>query len=485
MSEVTERPAVLVACADSLEYLRAIPDGTYHACVTDPPYGLGDPPDPADVLQQWATAGDWHPRSGKAKGFMGAAWDKFVPGPAIWREVYRVLKPGAYCAVFAGTRTWDWMSLALRFAGFEVTDTLMWLHGQGFPKGGDVGKRIDEMLGAEREVVGEHPNPAGNRPGGSAYMMGVTGMPETAQITAPATPEAARWHDCSTTLKPAWEPIILAQKPHQGSAARNCVDYGAGALRVGACRIGLMTQAEVARSGRSTSGMFAPGGVDWLRDGREPQGRWPANLALDEEAAAALDEQVGYLHGAGNKSPHAFSRVGYEGGWKPKPVTQHDRGGMPSRFFYCAKANKGDRDEGLDHLLPPAEGPERDQGERSGLGRVDETHDLGAKLERWPDGSLRPRVTPPAKRRNTHPTVKPEALMRWLTRLVCPPWGELLDPFAGSGSTGKAAALEGLRATCVEREPDFAEVARARVAAALCRAAESAPAEVAPTAAAA
>ena len=439
MSEVTERPAVLVACADSLEYLRAIPDGTYHACVTDPPYGLGDPPDPADVLQQWATAGDWHPRSGKAKGFMGAAWDKFVPGPAIWREVYRVLKPGAYCAVFAGTRTWDWMSLALRFAGFEVTDTLMWLHGQGFPKGGDVGKRIDEMLGAEREV-GEHPNPAGNRPGGSAYMMGVTGMPETAQITAPATPEAARWHDCSTTLKPAWEPILLAQKPHQGSAARNCVEHGAGALRVGACRVG-------ATGGGTRCPAFpepCPGhpsgsvsGVVYHKAGDgEPTGRWPANLALDEEAAVALDEQVGYLHGAGNKSPVAFSRVGYEGGWKP--VTQHDRGGTPSRFFYCAKASKGDRDEGLD-----------------------------------------------GDARNRHPTVKPEALMRWLSRLVCPPWGELLDPFAGSGSTGKAAALEGLRATCVEREPDFAEVARARVAAALCRAAESAPAEVAPTAAAA
>jgi len=454
VSEVTERPAVLVACADSLEYLRAIPDGTYHACVTDPPYGLGDPPDPADVLQQWATAGDWHPRSGKAKGFMGAAWDKFVPGPAIWREVYRVLKPGAYCAVFAGTRTWDWMSLALRFAGFEITDTLMWLHGQGFPKGGDVGKRIDEMLGAEREVVGTRPMfPDGTRGArarvkplysSAAYLDHAGEVP----VTAPATPEAARWHDCSTTLKPAWEPIILAQKPHEGSAARNCVEHGAGALRVGACRIGWASEADK-EAGRPASFSKAHAGFDGKafgiadRSHRDPAaeqpaaGRWPANIALDEEAAVALDEQ----HGAGNKSPVAFSRVGYEGGWKQIPVTQHDRGGTPSRFFYCAKANKGDRDEGLD-----------------------------------------------GDARNRHPTVKPEALMRWLSRLVCPPWGELLDPFAGSGSTGKAAALEGLRATCVEREPDFAEVARARVAAALRRAAESAlvaPAEIAPAAAAA
>jgi site-specific DNA-methyltransferase (adenine-specific) len=436
VSEVTERPAVLVACADSLEYLRAIPDGTYHACVTDPPYGLGDPPDPADVLQQWATAGDWHPRSGKAKGFMGAAWDKFVPGPAIWREVYRVLKPGAYCAVFAGTRTWDWMSLALRFAGFEVTDTLMWLYGQGFPKGGDVGKRIDEMLGAEREVIGPNPNgraAADDRIFGDGRGIHVAAG---ATLTAPATPEAARWHDCSTTLKPAWEPIILAQKPHEGSAAANCVTHGAGALRVGACRI-----AAVEDLTRKCNGLREGGTLNAAHDGslRTPgvygsvEGRWPANIALDEEAAAALDEQSGSSRSRSAQGVRRHGRsagiMGAVGGLRDGRPEGHDEGGA-SRFFYCAKANKGDRDEGLD-----------------------------------------------GDARNRHPTVKPEALMRWLSRLVCPPWGELLDPFAGSGSTGKAAALEGLRATLVEREPDFAEVARARVAAALCRAAESAPAD--------
>jgi site-specific DNA-methyltransferase (adenine-specific) len=453
VSEVTERPAVLVACADSLEYLRAIPDGTYHACVTDPPYGLGDPPDPADVLQQWATAGDWHPRSGKAKGFMGAAWDKFVPGPAIWREVYRVLKPGAYCAVFAGTRTWDWMSLALRFAGFEVTDTLMWLHGQGFPKGGDVGKRIDAMLGAEREVVGSKLGRPGMAKDGSNQRSGWDvafgaegdGRPMSADITAPATPEAARWHDCSTTLKPAWEPILLAQKPHEGSAARNCVEHGAGALRVGACRI-----AAVEDLTRKCNGLREGGTLNAAHDGslRTPgvygsvEGRWPANIALDEEAAAALDEQSGSSRSRSAQGVRRHGRsagiMGAVGGLRDGRPEGHDDEGGASRFFYCAKANKGDRDEGLD-----------------------------------------------GDARNRHPTVKPEALMRWLARLVCPPWGELLDPFAGSGSTGKAAALEGLRATCVEREPDFAEVARARVAAALRRVAESAPAEVAPTAAAA
>jgi site-specific DNA-methyltransferase (adenine-specific) len=325
------------------------------------------------------------------------------------------------------------MSLALRFAGFEVTDTLMWLHGQGFPKGGDVGKRIDEMLGAEREVIGPNPNgraAADDRIFGDGRGIHVAAG---ATLTAPATPEAARWHDCSTTLKPAWEPIILAQKPHEGSAAANCVTHGAGALRVGACRI-----AAVEDLTRKCNGLREGGTLNAAHDGslRTPgvygsvEGRWPANIALDEEAAAALDEQSGFRRPG--EMPAKRSDVGYQGraaGTRGERVVL-DAGGGASRFFYCAKANKGDRDEGLD-----------------------------------------------GDARNRHPTVKPEALMRWLSRLVCPPWGELLDPFAGSGSTGKAAALEGLRATLVEREPDFAEVARARVAAALCRAAESAPAD--------
>jgi hypothetical protein len=154
-------------------------------------------------------------------------------------------------------------------------------------------------------------------------------------------------------------------------------------------------------------------------------GRWPANIALDEEAAAALDEQSGDLKSGGGDKRNKSAPKGWSGNWTDS-ASKRDwtvSSGGASRFFYCAKANKGDRDEGLD-----------------------------------------------GDARNRHPTVKPEALMRWLSRLVCPPWGELLDPFAGSGSTGKAAALEGLRATLVEREPDFAEVAQARVGAALRRA---------------
>lgn len=310
----------------------------------------------------------------------------------------------------------------------------------GFPKGGDVGKRIDAMLGAEREVVGESSTRLQLRDSGHANLTW-RGKERTESggvpLTAPATPEAARWHDCSTTLKPAWEPIILAQKPHEGSAARNCVEHGAGALRVGACRIGWASEADK-EAGRPASFSKAHAGFDGKafgiadRSHRDPAaeqpaaGRWPANIALDEEAAATLDEQSG-IHpsrwGAEccDDSPRDDNRRAYGRGIRAG-AARFDCGGA-SRFFYCAKANKGDRDEGLE-----------------------------------------------GDARNRHPTVKPEALMRWLARLVCPPWGELLDPFAGSGSTGKAAALEGLRATCVEREPDFAEVARARVEAALRRA---------------
>lgn len=432
-----ERSPVLVVCADSADYLRTLPADHFHACVTDPPYGLGDPPDAADVLRQWANRGDWSPRKGKGGGFMGCTWDRFVPGPALWAEVLRVLRPGAYCAVFAGTRAWDWMSLSLRFAGFEVTDTLMWLYGQGFPKGGDVGKRIDEMLGAEREVTGVKTyadGTSGHWGASDKYAQDdhtkSLGAGVAKLATAPATPEAA-WDDCSTTLKPAWEPILLAQKPHRGSVARNCVDFGAGALRIGACRVESGADYHELQVTQGKSGRAVQlGGVSGTGENqafKPAVGRWPANVVLDEVAGGLLDEQSGFTQPKpareGLRGGRGFGLFDHEKSAAGHGKWPADPGNRASRFFYCAKASGADRD--------------------SGLGE-------GA--------------------RNRHPTVKPEALMRWLAKLVTPPGGELLDPFGGSGSTGKAAALEGFRATIVEREPEHAAVAEARVADALRRA---------------
>jgi len=439
-------PDIQVIHADSLEYLRTLPSNSLHACVTDPPYGLGDPPDPAEVLQQWAILGDWTPSKGKGKGFMGASWDRFVPGVALWREVHRVLRPGAYLASFAGTRMWDWMSLGLRFSGFEIVDTLMWLYGEGWPKGGDVGKRIDQMLGATRQTLGPREGqccPFLLR--GEACLCSADGEQSQAGRTVhqpqslPATPEAEAWHDCSTTLKPAWEPILLAQKPWEKSAAANCMKWGTGAMRTGACRIPAdgADQQEMLRAtspGSSYRGARNVFGNNF--NNKDPnydpsRGRWPANVIWSHHPSCRevcvpgcpvrdLDIQTGTLKFRGNQKTSSSTRAPMMKGQTQARDTgetfNYDQGGGPSRFYYCGKAYASDENEGL------------------------------------PRG-----IT------NEHPTVKPTHLMRWLVRLLTPPGGTLLDPFAGSGTTGKAAALEGLDAILIERELEHHVVATHRV----------------------
>lgn len=374
----------MLVTADCLDYLRTLPDDSIEACVTDPPYGLGAPPPIEDVLRAWLAGEAYRP---KGRGFMGKAWDAFVPGPEIWREVHRVLRPGSHLLAFFGTRTFDVGVLAIRLAGFEIRDEIAWLYGSGFPKSLDVSKAIDKAAGAEREVVGSKMGRPGyslaESKGGNLYGGGIggTGDPRReAEITAPATPEAARWEGWGTALKPAHEPIVVARKPFRGTVAQNVLTHGTGAYNVGACRIGTTDNL----SGGAYSGGERPtafvGGLGRLEGGFvQPPGRWPANVVLDEEAAGALDAQSG--------------------------------GGGASRFFYCAKASAKDRGGG-----------------------------------------------------NDHPTVKPVSLMRWLVRLVTPPGGTVLDPFAGSGTTGVAAAAEGFGFLGVEREERFAEIARARIA---------------------
>ena len=449
--------AIQVIHADSLEYLRTLPENSLHACITDPPYGLGVPPDPMEVLAHWAQFGDWKPKT-KRGGFMGKEWDKFVPGPELWREVHRVLRPGAYLAAFAGTRTWDWMSLGIRFAGFRKVDTLMWLYGQGWNKGGDVGKRIDKKLGAKRTNQG----PRGSQgcpwlkqgldckcsEGGENSQAGRT---VHQPLTTPSTPEAAEWDDCTTGLKPAWEPILLFQKEWEGS---NCLKWGTGAMRTGDCRIPTTPEDAAEDASKinyegsrhwtpepgSYSGKFRP-------EQRKPldlsQGRVPTNIlfshlpeckegACNEDCPVAdLDRQSGFLHASGNKktsrkasfsnaTAHIFGQS-LEG-----HIIQYDKGGA-SRFFYCAKTHPREKNVGL------------------------------------PEGLV-----------NNHPTVKPQKLLQHLVRLLTPKGGTLLDPFAGSGSLGVAVVGEGnLSALLIEREADYHAIATARVDAALRRRGET------------
>jgi hypothetical protein len=188
-----------------------MPDDSVDACVTDPPYGLGKPPDPVEVLQAWMAGKDADVSGG---GFMGRKWDAFVPGPTVWREVLRVLKPGGHIVCFAGTRTLDWMGMALRLAGFEVRDCGQWCYWSGFPKSLNVSKAMDAAAGAAL--------------GG--------GWQDEPWETAAATPLARQWSGWGTAIKPAVEPWLLARKPLEGTVAANVERWGTGALNIDACR---------------------------------------------------------------------------------------------------------------------------------------------------------------------------------------------------------------------------------------------------------
>jgi hypothetical protein len=338
---------------------------------------------------------------------MGKGWDSDKGGRDQWvawladvmREVLRVLKPGAHGLVWALPRTSHWTATALEDAGFEVRDRVSHFFGTGFPKS----------------------------------LTDKSGMP-TGQGTA---------------LKPACEDWWLVRKPLDGTVKANVAAYGTGGLQIDACRIGAGSTKPVRGSAESNgAGIFGMGSRSPQPDSTE--GRWPAHLILDEEAAALLDAQSGTLHGAGNKSTRtehvASDSIFGMGGGAPTKI--YDRGGGASRFFYVAKPSTAERDAGCDHLTPKSGGEATDR------------EDDSAGVENPRAGAGRG-----GGRRNFHPTVKPVALMRWLCRLITPPGGTVLDPFTGSGTTGVAALAEARMFVGVEREPDYFEIARARIGA--------------------
>ena len=409
--------------SESLAFVRSLPDASVDCVVTDPPYGLGKEPDAVAMLRDWMTTGHHDHKGGG--GFMGKKWDAFVPQPAFWAECLRVMKPGAHLVTFGGTRTFDLVTLGLRIAGFEVRDVLAWMYGSGFPKSLDVSKAIDKEAGAVREVLSERP--AYGIGGNASFNGHADGA--VARITAPATPAAQAWEGWGTALKPAWEPVVLARKPLAGTVAENVQRFGVGALNVDGCRIG-EPSATFPKVRNARIFQTGAGGQE-VSDNN--LGRWPANVVLDEAAGAVLDEQSGELQSGdpcGIKAGGQLNTFGvFAGGI---PVTGYGDAGGASRFFYCAKASRSEREAGL---------------REAGLG-VGALRD-GERLE--------------TTGRNHHPTVKPIALMRWLVRLVTPPGGTVHDFFTGSGTTGCAAMLEGFDFTGCDREADYVEIARARI----------------------
>ncbi len=401
---------------DCRDVLLGIGENTVDAVVTDPPYELG---------------------------FMGNAWDKtgIAYNVDVWRLVLRVLKPGGYLLSFGGSRTYHRMACAIEDAGFVLRDQCMWLYGNGFPKGLNISKALDKQAGVTQPVVG-----VAGRSGAHDRLLPGLGDGGEYYTTAPVTELAQRYAGWNTTLKPAHEPLALAQKPlSEKTVAANIARWGVGGLNVGACTIGNEAIKTCAKSGEASplTGQGSTGYSGCQESTHE--GRWPANIFLDEEAGRILDEQSGYSQSSDRVRHNHQSETsgkGIYGKFQDQDTHGYADAGGASRFFYCPKASTKEREAGLDDLQPSG------VPQRYGLGDSDG--------ERAPHNHT--------EKKNPHPTVKPLQLMRYLCRLVCPPGGRVLDPFCGSGSTGCAAVQEGFDFTGIELDPFYVDISLRRIA---------------------
>ena len=419
-----------------------MPDASVDSVVTDPPYGLGKEPDAREVLTAWLDGEEFKPGGA---GFMGKAWDAFVPSPLVWAECLRVLKPGGHLVAFAGSRTYDWIVMGVRLAGFEVRDQLIWMYGSGFPKNHSVSKAIDRAAGALGVEAGAF-TVAGHIPNAR------TTAPSHGYIPpAPATDDARTWEGWGTACKPAHEPILLARKPLSGTVAANVLEHGTGAINVDGCRVKyesggdsasnpMTRRARGCKTTSNTGGSRSIWGSGAARNEiGNPQGRWPANIIHDgsPEVLAVFPETGGRV----GMTQHASS--GFSLFERTDASDRRDGvadAGSAARYFYSAKASRAERELGLADFAPETVGDGRKKS-------IDNAYQRGK-----------------TERRNIHPTCKPVNVMRWLVRLVTPPNGTVVDPFTGSGTTGVAAALEGFDFIGCELSPEYVEIARARIA---------------------
>lgn len=424
-------PEIKIINNDSLIALKDYPGNYFDSVVADPPYGMGKEPNPNDVMRDWIEKGYHEIKNGK--GFMNKKWDAFVPQPILWKEVFRVLKPGGHLLSFCGTRTYDWMVMSLRFAGFEIRDSIVyWHYGSGFPKSMDISKALDKKAGAERKVVGirQHPTLKDktkiDRQGISQFHAN-NSIKDEWPLTEPSTEQAKQWGGWGTALKPASEPICVARKPlSEKTIAENILKWGTGGINIDGCRIELNGDYKSKANGRpSLTGLddnYNPSSANQS----DTQGRFPANVIFDEESGRILDAQSGHLK-SGNVSPDGFKGdynaqvFGKYASALIKPETVYADEGGASRFFYCAKSSKSERNKGLEI---------REDSSISG---------------------------------NFHPTVKPLKLISYLVRMVTPPNGIVLDPFNGSGTGAIACKIEGFNYVGIEKEKEYCDISEARI----------------------
>jgi DNA modification methylase len=452
-----------ISQGDCLELLAELDDNSVDSIITDPPYGLSNHSrkEVNECLRCWL---DGKPYKPKGEGFMGKAWDAWVPDPDVWRECLRVLKPGGTALVFAGTRSMDLMSMSLRLSGFELRDSINYMHesggapylsymyGSGFPKSLNVGKSLDKMQGNEREIIGSEQVDIGIQSGS------MHAGRESNVITRDLTKGSSPFEGYGTALKPSFEPIILAMKPNDGSYAENALKWGVAGLNIDGCRIGT----ENIKCGNAFIGNnegrynFNNGTIkEWV--GNTSTGRFPANTILgcacegDTHSpncpVAILDEQSG-VSKAGNAIRSKSGGKTF-GGDNIKPLMEdmsYNDTGTASRFLYTAKASKSERNEGCEEL-----GNNLKEGVIQEYGSIRENR--GAGYEKASVG------------RNTHPTIKPLLLMEYLCKLTRTPTGGIvLDPFAGSGTTLIAAHRTKRDFIGFELDSDYVKIANARLA---------------------
>jgi DNA modification methylase len=401
----------MIINGDSLEVLKTFDNNSIDAVVTDPPYGLS---------------------------FMGKKWDYDVPSTELWVEVFRVLKPGGHLLAFAGTRTQHRMAVNIEDAGFEIRDMIAWVYGSGFPKSLNIGKAVDKLQGNKRKTIGTQKlggNAAlkWNDKSGKLYAS-TTNSVGIKPIDVNLTKGNSPYEGWGTALKPALEPITVARKPIKGTVANNVLEYGTGGINIDGCRVGT--------DDNLSGGVYSDG--EWVKnpnnitgarrklnkeDYKQPTGRFPANFIHD-----GSDEVVGLL----NES---------------------------ARFFYCAKANKSERNKGLEGFeekqLNTTNTQSRTWNDRCGNCGKKFIGDVGYKCE-CPLGE---KITDKSiyTQKNNHPTVKPVKLMQYLVRLVTPKGGTILDPFNGSGTTGIACKLEGFDYIGIELDPEYCKISEARI----------------------
>jgi len=399
---------------DCIKGMKQMEENSVDAIITDPPYELG---------------------------FMGKKWDGsgIAYNINLWKQALRVLKPGGFLLSFGGTRTHHRMVCGIEDAGFEIRDTIMWLYGSGFPKSLNIGKQIDKMQGNEREDIGADPNARDG--GGNIQII----QKNTEQRLTKGNTE---WEGWGTALKPACEPICVARKPlSEKTVALNVLKWGCGGINIDECRIECGTEhfrgnvgAKVWDSDWKHKSGFAKPFVA----SDNPLGRFPANIILDGEAGKILDKQSGVSKSSGGSGVLSMGALGDSKYGKYNKQLGENAGGLgdsggASRFFYTAKASKGERNEGLE-------------------GFEENTVNGGREIV-----SDRPHQRGATQRKNIHPTVKPVELMKYLVKLVSKQGALILDPFMGSGTTAIACRELSRNFIGFEKEEEYVKICEGRI----------------------